>query len=136
MMTINEMLAHYNSIAPTPLRVWKDSKAKLEERIAKLDPAIKTVPTDRVPATVVAEKVFANVEAKPEAKPAKAAKASGGVVKSGVPQFCQEQGINPKLARAALRKANFHAPYTLNQKTRDITPQGAKSGEVATEQGS
>jgi hypothetical protein len=68
----------------------------------------------------VAKKVIEKVAEKLTAPKAKPAPAVGETPKSGVPAFCRANGINPKLARAALRKANFHAPYTLNQKTRDI----------------
>jgi len=88
-MTTNELLTKYNLLASRagkkPLKAWKDSKAKLQARIDAL------VPTEQVPS-----------------KPAKKPVANGESTMS-VADVARELGINPKVARAKLRRKGIGA---------------------------
>lgn len=72
-----------------PLKSWKSSRAKLEEAIAKLTPAETPAPKAK------------------KAKKAKVAKADAPTKSSddlSVADIARELGINPKVARAKLRR--------------------------------
>ena len=79
-MTINELLKKYNAAAPKPLKAWKGSKAALQ---AKLDAV----------------------------KPAKVAKVKRTTINGtlSVVQIASELSINPKVARAKLRRRGLVA---------------------------
>lgn len=81
-----------------PLKSWKESNAKLEAAIAALTPAAKL----SEPAPV----------AKAEAKVQKKAAASYAHADRPLQAICKELNLNPKVARAKLRKAGLSAPYT------------------------
>jgi hypothetical protein len=140
MATVQELLNRYNKIAARPLKSWKESREKLEKRLDRLMsiPRVEPVKTPEEAAPVgkeetrktqpmndhIREIIVKNpggwrkdlssagikppyVFTKPAEKP------------SGIPAFCADHGINPKIARAALRKAGFSAPYDLNA-VRDV----------------
>lgn len=75
-----------------PLKSWKESKAKLEAAIAALTPAAKL--------------------SEPETKVQKKAAASYAHADRPLKAICKELNLNPKVARAKLRKAGLSAPYT------------------------
>jgi hypothetical protein len=94
-LSVKEILARHGDAIG--VKVWKASKAKLIERI---------------------------VAATPDDKPTKfvSVVALGGiaVAKTGrevgvVGAFAKSHSLNPKVLRAALRRAGYNAPYTVAQ---------------------
>ena len=89
-MTINDLLAQYNAIAPTSIKAWKGKKADLQAKLEALQSAPK----------------------KDKAKSkAKSAKMNGAAINGtlSVVQIAGELSINPKVARARLRRKGLVA---------------------------
>jgi hypothetical protein len=95
MTTLTELNALRTAAGMKPLKAWKESKAKLDAAVAKLQetmPALtRAMTTDAKPAgkKVVVKKTAAK-------------KATGEGVK--VSTIAEELGIDPKVARAKLRR--------------------------------
>jgi hypothetical protein len=88
------------SLGMKPLRSWKGSKAKLEEAITLLGHAPTTEkPTPAPKPRAITTKAVPTAKAKGE--------------HTALPQIARELGIDPKKARAMLRKAHGSAWKTL-----------------------
>lgn len=125
--TLADLNALRIDLGMSPLKSWKESKAKLSDQIEKLQarydelmaaaPALKIVPTvdggkavvkndrkatvKRLAAEAIAEKErLARLEASAKNKPLKIKSA-----KVNVASIAKELGLNPKVARAKVRKA-------------------------------
>ena len=99
-LSAKELVRHHNAIpgCTTIPGLWKASKASLLERI-------------RI-AQAAADVAKSKAEAKVDAKNAETKTRSSDIVK-----LAAERGCNPKILRARLRKAGFHAPYDLAKVT-------------------
>ena len=106
---------HNANNAERPIRVWKESKAKLIERTldallkAEHDAAVAAAlePKPTKPAKIVEPKA-------PRAKKLVEVK-HGDQRNDKITNYARLQGLNAKVLRAKLRKAGFTAPYTLDQ---------------------
>lgn len=101
-MTTAEMLARLNDLRTAAgmksIRAWKGSRAALEAAIAALPAVVPDGPLLPEAADVATEV---------------------GAPKS-LADWCRENGINPKVARAKLRRAGVHRPYEANDATIEI----------------
>lgn len=99
MKTIAELLVTHNELAlkagRTPLKVWKGSKEKLQERIEVLDPRDN-------PITVESLTAIKKLEDKLIEKAIKQKEESDNTL--SISQIAKEVGLNPKVARAKLRR--------------------------------
>ena len=146
--TINGLRAR---LELSPLAAWKKSNAAAQERIAKLKEKVtakeaiprvepakapeeetrKTQPMNDHIREIIAKnpqgwrKDLSSAGIKP---PYVFTKQEGTRAKSGVGQFAIdiEHGVDPRVARAALRKEGFSAPYLLNKAVKDVILQCAK----------
>ena len=97
-LSVKEILARHGDAIG--VKVWKASKAKLIERIVAATPADK-------PTKVV--------EAKATKAETKSTVAKTGREVGVVGAFAKSHSLNPKVLRAALRRAGYNAPYTVAQ---------------------
>lgn len=100
------------------LKSWKESRAKLEAAIEMLKPKIvKTV--DETP---IVKKAVAKAQDKPKTKERLTKKAISRT--SEFADWCRTQGINPKIARAKLRRAGVQKSkdggYALTPKVKEL----------------
>jgi DNA repair ATPase RecN len=103
MAAVKELLEQYNSLAKkhgkTTFNTWKQPKDKLEARIKDLQKAEgKSIKTEK-PVDKVAEKMI-------EAEAARKVNKDNQLT---VVDIAIEIGMNPKVARAKLRRANLHS---------------------------
>lgn len=121
-MTLQDLLAKYNAKAEKPIKAWKQSRAKLEERIAKLyGDTAPAAPSNTASTTLTLPVVTTTKEdamTKPAAKKAptakkaakkapakKAAKSAGSPGRSGIGAFVAEQHAAGKGVKEILEKA-------------------------------
>lgn len=116
MTTVAQLLNTLNTLRAVkgmaPLKNWKDSRAKLEAAIVKLDPPVGGHSKDNA---VVAKAIHQDgelvevVKTKPSAK--------GKAEPASFADFCAKHGLNQKVARAKLRKAGVgktNGHYVIN----------------------
>lgn len=127
-MTIKQMLNRYNELASQtgkrPLKVWKDKKDKLQARIDELEQLInksERLPDDYPLVHVInapfkdARKARIAERAKQMRKQSKKPKHNGKKVKVAddgrisVADVARDLGINPKVARAKLRRRGMQS---------------------------
>ena len=125
-LSVKELVRYHNAIVGVkPINIWKESKTKLLERIAaakrKIDVEVfgdkPTKPAkivEAAKATVKADLAAARREHKAEVKAdARGERKSREVGVVGA--FAKSHSLNPKVLRAALRRAGYNAPYTVAQ---------------------
>ena len=110
--------AHLNALRAKagmkPIKAWKESKAKLQAAIAKLEAASHTKQTDAKLATAIT-----NAKTKTSAKAkAKSDRGPGRPRDEELAAYVKSQGYTGKSSRIAFRKAGLHGPYTLNAQTK------------------
>ena len=108
-LSVKELVRHHHTIVGVkPINVWKESKAKLLERIAAAQ-ATADKPTKPVK-VVEATKATVKGEKKTSAKVERKSRELGVVG-----DFAKAHSLNPKVLRASLRRDGHNAPYTLAQ---------------------
>ena len=113
-LSVKELVRYHNAIAGVKaINIWKESKAKLLERIAvakrKIDVEVFGDTPTKPTKVVEAAKVTVKGEKKSSDKVRKSREL--GVVGD----FAKAHDLNPKVLRAALRRAGHNAPYTVAQ---------------------
>ncbi len=114
-MAVKALVIYFNkrnsgNAAVDSINVWKASKAKLIEKIAATDAALD----DPIPADKPTKPVKV-VEAKATKAETKSTVAKTGREVGVVGGFAIAHNLNPKVLRAALRRAGYNAPYTVAQ---------------------
>lgn len=99
MSTLNELNALRTANSMKPLKSWKESKAKLDAAIKKLSASSSTTTQLKASVEAVASKPVAK---KPAAKAEAKKPAKDG---TSISTIAAELGIDPKVARAKLRRA-------------------------------
>ena len=117
MSTLIELNALRTAAGMKPLKAWKESKVKLVAAIEKLGAKPSNVEVTKVPTGMTAEKAAKAVaKPAPKAKPAKATKPAAAKKSTGegitISTIAAELGIDPKVARAKLRRAFADADGT------------------------
>ena len=113
-LSVKELVRYHNQHPRVKaINVWKESKAKLLERVIKAELAAdpNTVADKPTKPTKVVE--AAKVTVKGEKKSSDKVRKSRELGVVG--DFAKTHDLNPKVLRAALRRAGHNAPYTVAQ---------------------
>jgi hypothetical protein len=100
---LNELRKHTGK---APLKAWKESKAKLAEAIAKLEANISALEPDRIVAPGIGspDEVVTVIKAKGTPIPKKPETPVVELVTITLVEIAKELSINPRVARAKMRR--------------------------------